>query len=443
MQFPDFLRPKFARSLVGRLALVNLLALLPLTVLVLIQVRDYEHRTLENQRRAAMAHTIASAQGQIKLISSAQTLARTVAALIPAVATDDESCNTLVGRTAASYPEYSLIGFVPMSGLMTCSSTGAPFDFAQTTFFEQLTSNAGSQEVLNRMGPVSHVPIIGTSEPVFDDEGTRLGIVTVSVPHEVAISPELDSYSRPVLDAPDALITFDIHGTELTSSIGLDHVTDHLPEGTDLKTLAQMGEQSFTALNGLGFTRIFSIVPITNDLLLLGSWEPKRSEVLLPPDLAPYLLVFLITISGLIAAAFAADKLVIRHVRSLGSAMNAFTAGGRGGEAPELDRPPSEIADLSESYGTMIATIQRDEAELENLLHEKEQLLREVHHRTGNSLQLIASILRMHLREAEDENVRSVLRHLLERIMSLSTVHLGLYKLAGNDGIASDWKSPT
>ena len=86
----------------------------------------------------------------------------------------------------------------------------------------------------------------------------------------------------------------------------------------------------------------------------------------------------------------------------------------------------------------MTETILRDEADLENLLHQKAELLREVHHRTGNSLQLIASILRMHLRENPDDAVRQVLENLLERVMSLSTVHLGLYRIAGSPEVAVD-----
>jgi len=89
--------------------------------------------------------------------------------------------------------------------------------------------------------------------------------------------------------------------------------------------------------------------------------------------------------------------------------MLAFTDGARNLPPLRLDQPPAEIASLADTYATMTATILRDEADLEDLVHEKEGLLREVHHRTGNSLQLIASILRMHLRENPSDEVRAVL----------------------------------
>src|SRR5690606_13742145 len=57
---------------------------------------------------------------------------------------------------------------------------------------------------------------------------------------------------------------------------------------------------------------------------------------------------------------------------------------------------------------------------------------------TGNSLQLIASILRMHLREDPDEQTRVLLENIHDRVMGLSTVHFGLYRMAGLADIAMD-----
>ena len=75
-------------------------------------------------------------------------------------------------------------------------------------------------------------------------------------------------------------------------------------------------------------------------------------------------------------------------------------------------------------------TILREEAQLEDALRQKEHLLREVHHRTGNSLQLIASIMRMHMRQEQSDTARPILQGLHDRVMALATVHMGLYQLS-------------
>ncbi|MEY8842536.1 sensor histidine kinase, partial [Cribrihabitans sp. XS_ASV171] len=92
-----------------------------------------------------------------------------------------------------------------------------------------------------------------------------------------------------------------------------------------------------------------------------------------------------------------------------------------------LDRPPQEVADIAETYNLMVARIMADRAELEENLKQKELLLREVHHRVKNNLQLIASILNMQLRTVPEGVARNVLRRIQDRVMSLASIHKALY----------------
>lgn len=420
------------------MAIVNLLALLPLAILVIIQVRDFEVKNLEAQSNAAFAHTLASAQAQIGLINGAQSLSRTLASTLLSVTDNPQDCRKLMTKVGAAYPEFSFIGFIPVSGMMSCSSTGEVHDFSHTLFFEKLLESNGTAQVLNRWAPLSQMAVIGTAYPVYDAANALVGIVTVSVPHATPVKVAMDDRTKHVVDSVDFLVTFDVSGTLLTSSLDIHEASSHLPYAQSLAELASKGEQSFISPDGHGQTRIYSVVHITEELFLLGSWAPKSSATLLPDTIAPYVLVVLIIISGLIAAAFAADQLVVRHVRRLANAMMSFASDRERSDPPILLHPPSEIAELAETYALLLGVLRRDEKEMASLLSQKEQLLREVHHRTGNSLQLIVSILRMHIRESKDEALTAVLRHLLERTMSLSTVHLGLYKVAGSHGIAVD-----
>ena len=69
-----------------------------------------------------------------------------------------------------------------------------------------------------------------------------------------------------------------------------------------------------------------------------------------------------------------------------------------------------------------------DEARMEDALREKNVLLKEVHHRVKNNLQLISSIMNMKIRRASQPETIAVLKRLQERIMGLSTVHRNLYQ---------------
>jgi two-component sensor histidine kinase len=78
----------------------------------------------------------------------------------------------------------------------------------------------------------------------------------------------------------------------------------------------------------------------------------------------------------------------------------------------------------------------RDEAEAEvhasrdrfaALAAEREVLLREVNHRVGNSLQIIASLLHLQANSAEREDVKAALTNAMGRVAAVAQVHRRLY----------------
>ncbi|MBW7867999.1 MAG: sensor histidine kinase [Brumimicrobium sp.] len=82
---------------------------------------------------------------------------------------------------------------------------------------------------------------------------------------------------------------------------------------------------------------------------------------------------------------------------------------------------------------TMVLDIQKAEQvmqvnlQLEESLKEKETLLKEIHHRVKNNMQIISSILRIQNSYIKDETIKGALSDSVSRINSMSAIHEKLY----------------
>jgi|GEM_PF-4758142 len=420
----------FRTGLARRLTIINITALLPLLLLAALLTRELFKEYESNQARAALGMTVRAAEPEINLIRAARTVTETLAAIAPGVLQDSESCQRIMDMAAASHPDFSLVGYIREDGMMSCGSHGRSYDFADSELLARMSEGGGTQIALARVGPVSGVPVLSVPSPVIGPDGERNGMIVVSVPQHILHTGREETTIGPPA-APEGLVTFDREGQLLTTSVIVSRALQLMPQGRELSDLAKIGSASFLDTDFTGTERNYAVVPLTSELFLLGVWNRETRSGLAALRVSPFLIFGLVLISCFTAATLAADRLVTRHVRSLASAMEAFASGARQSYRSTLHDPPAEIAVLAEAYDLMTETIQREEAELEDLLREKEYLLREVHHRTGNSMQLIASILRMHIRETQDPVQKGVLDHLYGRVMILSTVHLGLYRTSG------------
>ena len=95
----------------------------------------------------------------------------------------------------------------------------------------------------------------------------------------------------------------------------------------------------------------------------------------------------------------------------------------------ELTITPIYLKDKNIVFGVGNDITDRKKAENEILrsLHEKELLLREIHHRVKNNLQIISTLLTLQSSQSKKNNVNDLYRESQNRIQSIALIHENLY----------------
>ena len=294
---------------------------------------------------------------------------------------------------------------------------------------------------VNPKGPISGESVLIFSHPVRTLDGRLVGLVSISMPHRFLQTRPISLGVRPKDRlAPLALITFDGEGTVLSSAYGIETAEARLPIHYKLTEFVGKEPSTFRDDVPSGEMRTFAVMAIVPDALyVLGSWPSAITANSSFIGFLP-LWVFPLTmwLASMLVAYLAAENQVLRHVRTLRRSIIDFASGNRRADPPDLSTAPNELRDVGVAYERMTASVVRDEAVLEDSIYQKEVLLREVHHRVKNNLQLIASIMNLQIRKSVNPEARSLLRGLHERVMSLATVHRELYQTSGLVDVRAD-----
>ncbi len=160
------------RSSLGvRLGSVLVLALMPLGILAVVQAksaqREIEASTLEGVAGASLQ----AVQPQVELIKEAQVSARVLSADLSFALEEGVECSGRAKAVADTIPEATLVAYIPLSGLMTCSSSDTVHDFKDSPIFQRLVARPEPMVIYNPMGPVSQTAVVGIGQPVFDRSG--------------------------------------------------------------------------------------------------------------------------------------------------------------------------------------------------------------------------------------------------------------------------------
>ncbi len=128
---------------------------------------------------------------------------------------------------------------------------------------------------------------------------------------------------------------------------------------------------------------------------------------------------------------------LLRPLRRMSRAIAAHEPGSGALDLPDRVGPAIEIRELGQSFARAVERIERSEKDMAEALEGQRKLVREVHHRVKNNLQVVASLLNIHRRSAASEDAKDAYSSIGRRVDALAVVHRNHYaELEENRGIA-------
>ena len=412
-------------------------ALLPVGLIAVWQTLEVGETARQRSEIALLALTDRATLTERQLIQrsmgAAYALSNTVGSLV-ATGECDEAMQDFVTESG----RYSYAGYVTSDGRMVCSSDGRRFDFGDTEEFASWQRDPRPMVGINRAAPLSERSVLIASQPVTEDGGDGgIGFVFVSLPHSTLSSDEIFG-GRSGTEVE--MLTINAEGEVLTASSGLEDAARRLPPPEDLAKIVGRPPDVLRARDGLGRQRLFAVVPLVPDTVYaLGSWADDSALASpLGRGLPAWLFPIIMWALSLVVAYVAVHRLVIRHIRALKGRMRDFAKDRRLPVAPLPGDAPAEIVEMEADFAAMTDQILHDEAESEDRLHEQKVLMKEVHHRVKNNLQLISSIINMQMRQLRSAEARHLLKRVQDRVLGLATIHRNLYQTSDVAHIRAD-----
>lgn len=175
--------------------------------------------------------------------------------------------------------------------------------------------------------------------------------------------------------------------------------------------------------------------PLSNGNLTARILIPRGE--LTTQDQLSLLLPLLMWVAAAIISWLVVSRLLVQPLKKLERAVVAYRPGEGPLLLPAKVGPSTEIQELRNAFGRAIGRAEDSERETSAALDGQRRLVREVHHRVKNNLQVVASLLNIHGRTAETNEARAAYASISRRVGALSIVHRNHFaEMEENRGIS-------
>ena len=419
-------------SLRSKLVVLAAIALLPVLGLAAWQAR-IEQRATASQASAALSFTAELAVARyVELIAASTRLLSAaclndsveLAASLAPVPADVGRCETYLSRLMAAFSEqYSAVLVTDEQGVARCASNPAAIgmSFADREIFQKVRGASGlaiGEQISSRLGAHTVVPI---ALPIVRDGGFRgmcvLGVTLKSLADATATRSE----------SPDGI------GISVVDRAGVSVGGDaaamrRLPPSSRMAAVIAGRQDEFSEYGQDGSPYAFRLRAIDGSALLVVVSAPiANGPMVWAGAWAGFALAALAGGVVLMVIWLGADRWCVRPLRYIQDFADKVARGEDIKLAPIRPWSP-EMASVGAGVTAMAEAIASREAALRAGLEQRDHMLREIHHRVKNNLQMISSLLNLQAGEIRSPRIRRFFGDAQNRVLTLSILHRHLYE---------------
>lgn len=408
------------------LALVLAVALFPLLLVAMAQTWG-EAREEQRVQRDRMVILGALAASELnKSISRAQGVIDAVSTRGFAFMSAPGGCANAMAQISEGDDVLTNIALTNPSGEIICSALddARSLDMSTEGWFQTLET--GSQRSVSgvMLGQVSRRPILVVASRLGNQEefrGAAAAAIDVLQASRILIDNATAEGSKVLLVTPDQAREVDT--ARILKPVAIDLEQELLQRVLQV----DRPEPMQVTIDGRETPAVLAPLVDHELALLLVSPSPSAQWGLISVA-ATFLVPLLMYALALASVWLAVDHYVLRWLGYL-RRIAAVYGSGRLDVVPVRARnAPREIRGLAETMGEMAASLEEQHSELEASVEQRGALLREIHHRVKNNLQIIVSLLNLQAGRMADGEGRMALMEARRRINALSLVHRSLYE---------------
>jgi two-component sensor histidine kinase len=370
---------------------------------------------------------------QASLVTAAERSAATARARVEAASIVLETlqpqsiglqCAQRLAEITQHVPGYVNLVRFDRIGRVVCAADDVPENpaRAQSDWFRRLA--AGDRLAVDETAPGTFgpQPLLLAGAPALDAQGRFDGAVVAIIRLE-SLKPQTIDRSLP-LDTQVALL--DSQGDFIDRS---DKTVFDRPPPNWAERMKH-GAFTYDARDGQDRRRLYAVAPLVGDDFFVAMSSPRQrvstwAKLNIVSSVVPPILSFMLALA---AVWVVSEVVVIRWLHYL-QRIAAIYARGRFTVRPLLARrAPPEIRQLAETLDIMADAIVARDMSLHESLAQKDGLMREIHHRVKNNLQVISSLVSMQQRSLGDPAARAAMQDTRQRISALALIYRALYQ---------------